>query len=573
MIVNQMQSLFQLEIMIINRNITVGKTMNIAASNVSELSGQSVVTLDMVPQYDCVFKIDEEGIDISVPYRERTDIILLKDKYFDKTKNVFFLVSPKGRRSSHVQTLCQRVLELGYTPELHNSTSDIISLLYEVAESPGERAIHEEFAATKRFQEFIQNALDSRASDIHFCITGAKGVVKFRIDGVLVHKFDLPSDYLRSFVETIYTSFSEDREHPTYQAMVPQFSSAVGDFRLSKPYIGDSKGFVPHNIQVRVRKQSCPLDYDSYDEVWRLGIIDNEAPLPSFETLGYLPEQVVLLEKALRKPAGIILVCGTTGSGKTVTLASFLARIVELSGGTRCIRTIENPAEVIIPGTRQRSISDSSQYSTTTEVYMRLDPDVISIGELRDEGSAMGAASATLSGHPVLGSLHASDASTTVARLENLGIDKITLGEEGFLTAIINQSLIRLLCEHCKLPFLESRESEDSFYRSQLEMANVDSALDTLFGCGEGCDFCNGTGYSGRTVIAEVIEVTKKMKRFLFLGNVHQAMDYWVDEHPACVERGNPRSKLHHALILLSRGIVSPGSIVESCGALAADTT
>lgn len=422
------------------------------------------------------------------------------------------------------------------------------------------------FEVQEQLDTFIIEALNNRCSDLHFQLNKDSASLFHRIDGQLVHIRDLEPTVINNFLETVYVSFSVNQEHESFQFNTPQFSAYESKYFLKKPYIKTSKQFIPHEVTVRLRKQRCPLDKDTLDEVWRIIIIDYESEPPTLRDLGYEPIQIELMERAIHRPEGLILVTGTTGSGKTVTLSTMLQLSATLNQGSHCIRTIENPKELVLPFARQRSIASADDFAISVEIYLRMDPDEMMIGEIRDTETATAVTRGVLSGHPVYGTLHTSDVATVIARLEGLGVDNVTMGEKNFLNIICNQSLIRLLCNNCKLPFKQSAEATDAFLATELMYAGTNTS--GIFGpSATGCAHCSDTGFSGRTVIAEVVEISQKMKRMLYLGKIYEAFDHWLQQD-YCRHKGNPKSKLEHALIRLERGEVSPKSIIDSCGIL-----
>ncbi len=422
------------------------------------------------------------------------------------------------------------------------------------------------FKIQEQLDLFINEAIKNHASDLHFQLNSNSACLFHRIDGQLIHIRDLDPLALSTFLEASYLSFSVNREHEAYQVQAPQFSAYEGIYFLESPYIKSSLGFKPHDVTVRLRKQRCPLDKDTLDEVWRILIIDHESSLPTLEDLGYEPIQIALMERAVHRPEGLILVTGTTGSGKTITLSVLLHLSSILNKGKHCIRTIENPKELVLNFARQRNIENPNQFAQSIEIYLRMDPDEMMVGEIRDSETARAVTHGVLSGHPLYGTLHTSDVATTIARLEGLGIDNVTMGEKNFLNIICNQSLIRLLCSKCKVPYLDSQESKSSFLTAELELTKIDA--NKIFGPSDnGCDYCKGSGFFGRTVIAEVVEITQTMKRQFYLGNIYEAFDHWITLDP-CKKHANPKSKLDHALLRLERGEVSPKSVIDSCGVL-----
>ena len=506
----------------------------------------------------------------SHPLKRHFDqFIVLKADDYDRTKSVFILfgtgLEDQVAFLSYVEHLKSVGLKIIRKLEV---TPDIFGILIQAdaLEKKEKGAVVKHYKAEQKQIEYINGALANRCSDLHFRLNDDKSNLYHRIDGELRHIEDLFGEELSAFLETTFVSFSINRESEAYQPNTPQFSAYEGVHFLKKPYIKTSHVFEPHNVRVRLRKQRCPLDSGMMDEVWRVLIIDKESKIPSLDDLGFEPPQIDLIKQAIVRPQGLILVTGSTGSGKTVTLSSMLQLSANQSGQGDCIRTVENPVEITLPFARQRNIETADLFASSIEVYLRMDPDQMMVGEIRDAETAKAVVHGVLSGHPVYGTLHTSDAATVIPRLSKLDVDNITLGEKSFLNLICSQSLIRLLCANCKKRFRESKEAGNELVESQLQKANINSSK--LYGPAKnGCHECAGIGFVGRSVLAEVVEITPKMKRMFYGGTIYEAFDHWLTL-PPCKSQGNPPNKMAHGLLRMERGEVSPLSVIRSCGSL-----
>jgi type IV pilus assembly protein PilB len=211
------------------------------------------------------------------------------------------------------------------------------------------------------------------------------------------------------------------------------------------------------------------------------------------EKIGLMPDDLVKVRRNIEAPNGLILVTGPTGSGKTSTLYSIVS---VLNDEKTCIVTAEEPVESELPGIVQVSCGKDCTFAMALRSFLRQDPDVIMVGEIRDEETADIALRAALTGHLVLSTLHTNDAPTAVMRLLNLGVDPFVVASS--LRMVIAQRLMRVLCEACKTPV------------KRAELLNKYSAADVPpsgdFFLGNGCERCNGSGYKGRTGIYEILE-------------------------------------------------------------------
>jgi general secretion pathway protein E len=222
--------------------------------------------------------------------------------------------------------------------------------------------------------------------------------------------------------------------------------------------------------------------------------------------LGLAPRDERILRDALRAPFGMIIVTGPTGSGKTTTLAASLA---EMNEGTRKILTIEDPIEYQIPGINQTQVHPAIglTFASALRSFLRHDPDVIMVGEMRDSETAHIGVHAALTGHLVLTTLHTNTAAGAIPRLIDMGVESFLLSSS--VRAIVGQRLVRILCEHCKEPH---------------ELTSVDLGQDHRyaslgFAAGEvlhrprGCEWCGSTGFRGRKGVFEVMEVSPAVRR------------------------------------------------------------
>jgi len=243
-----------------------------------------------------------------------------------------------------------------------------------------------------------------------------------------------------------------------------------------------------------------------YGEKIVLRILDPASASMGIDALGYEPEQRAILLDAIHRPYGMILVTGPTGSGKTVSLYTCL-NILNKPGVN--ISTAEDPAEIPLPGINQVNVDDKAglSFPVALKAFLRQDPDIIMVGEIRDVETAEIAIKAAQTGHMVLSTLHTNDAPATLTRLMNMGIPTFNLAASILL--ITAQRLVRRLCT-CKKPL-------DTPIETLLNAGFLESDLDgswTLYGPGE-CELCKGSGYKGRVGLYEVMPVTEAIQRII----------------------------------------------------------
>ena len=342
-----------------------------------------------------------------------------------------------------------------------------------------------EDAPVVRFlQKMLVDAINMRASDLHFEPYENTYRVRFRIDGELREITQPPiaiKDKLSSRIKVISKLDISEKRVPQDGRMKLKFGSKAIDFRVSTlPTLFGEK------IVIRI------LDPSSA----RLGV----------DALGYERDEKERLLSAVRRPYGMILVTGPTGSGKTVSLYTCL-NILNQPGVN--ISTVEDPAEINLPGVNQVNVNDKAgmNFAVALKAFLRQDPDVIMVGEIRDLDTADIAIKAAQTGHLVLSTLHTNDAPTTLTRLLNMGVPAFNIAASVIL--ITAQRLARRLCENCKAPADYPREA----------LLRAGFAADDLDGSWRpyraiGCSACNN-GYRGRVGLYQVMPITEAVQRII----------------------------------------------------------
>ncbi len=345
----------------------------------------------------------------------------------------------------------------------------------------------------KLVNKIVYDAYMNKASDIHIePYQGKKDVVvRTRVDGHC----------------SIY-----QRIPYKYKFAIPSRIKIMAELDIAerrKPQDGkiDFKKFGPLDIELRVA--TMPTVGGLEDVVIR--VLASGDPI-SFNQLGLTERNMRVFNQSIKSPHGLVLVVGPTGSGKTTTLHSGLALINESS---RKIWTAEDPVEITQPGLRQVQVNPriGFTFAAALRSFLRLDPDVIMVGEMRDEETASTAVEASLTGHLVFSTLHTNSAPETVTRLLEMGLDPYSFSDS--LVCILAQRLARRLCPDCK----ESVQIESSEFNDLVEEYGHDEFKFTGIGHDQinvfravGCDRCGHTGYRGRLGIHEVLECTPKLK-------------------------------------------------------------
>jgi len=336
----------------------------------------------------------------------------------------------------------------------------------------------------------VFNALQRRASDIHIETRDREVVIKYRIDGVLYQAME-PID--KKFHQTIISRIKVMSELDISEKRVPQdgrfklrIKGRTVDFRVS--------------IMPSVHGEDCVIR-----------ILDKESTNREFASLsldvcGFEDRDMQRMRRFIREPYGMVLVTGPTGSGKTTTL---YAAISEIKNDEDKIITIEDPVEYQLPGITQIPVNEKKglTFARGLRSILRHDPDKIMVGEIRDAETAQIAIQSALTGHLVFTTVHANNVVDVLGRFLNMGVEPYNFVSA--LNCILAQRLVRLICASCKRTVKATRE--------QLLASGLDPNryLDFTFHEGKGCIDCNGTGYSGRTAIAELLDMSDRIREMI----------------------------------------------------------
>src|SRR3989344_328624 len=345
----------------------------------------------------------------------------------------------------------------------------------------------------------IRHAIEGDASDIHIEPFIDKSRIRYRIDGILHTSIVLPiyvHAALVSRIKVISNLKIDETRIPQDGRIRLNIDGKDIDFRVSTiPLMGQEK------VVMRV--------------------LESPDKAPTFADLGFLGNQLKLMEKDLKKPNGLYLVTGPTGSGKSTTLFSALSALNEEGVN---ISTLEDPVEYHIEGVNQSQVRSEVGFTFATglRALLRQDPDIIMVGEIRDKETSELAVHAALTGHFVLSTLHTNDAIGAIPRFMDMGAEPFLLAST--LNIIAAQRLVRKICPNCKvtedLP-ADVRLNIDKDLKNSPDDAwyeGVKANKDFIVYRGKGCTQCGGSGYKGRLAITEVFNVTKKMREIIAQG-------------------------------------------------------
>ncbi|MBI4843505.1 MAG: Flp pilus assembly complex ATPase component TadA [Nitrospirae bacterium] len=338
----------------------------------------------------------------------------------------------------------------------------------------------------------VKDAIRRKCTDIHVTPTSDTVHVFYRIDGVLLQGHCLPKIVHSGIISRVKILSKLD----IAEMRIPQDGSFSFNFL---------------NMRYDMRVSTMPT---IYGENLVIRILGSGGAILRLASLGFDKDDTERLRRLFLKPYGMILICGATGSCKTTTLYAALREIDLIE---KNVLTVEDPVEYRLSMVKQTSVSEKAGYSfeAAGRTFMRQDPDVILLGEIRDEETATIALRASITGHLVLSTLHTNDAVSTIPRLVNFNVDRFLLSSA--LLCVIGQRLVRRICSGCKKEYtLKPGELESMGFTGLNDMK-------TTFK-GEGCSDCGGTGYSGRTTIGEIFIVTQEIKELIYSGASATAM-------------------------------------------------
>jgi type II secretory ATPase GspE/PulE/Tfp pilus assembly ATPase PilB-like protein len=371
----------------------------------------------------------------------------------------------------------------------------------------------------------IDEAVKARASDVHIEPGEDKVRVRYRIDGTLHEMLSLPSVTMASLISRIKILGSMN--------IADHHRPQDGQFSVK------TKGKL---IDIRVG-----IIATIFGEMAVLRLLDKSRATLALSDLGFLPESLEQYEKMLKVPYGIILVSGPTGAGKTTTL---YASVNSLNQTERNIITVEDPVEYRFSNVNQIQVNSRAgiSFASGLRSILRLDPDVILIGEIRDAETANIAIQSALTGHMVLSSIHANDAAGVVLRLIDLGVEPFLVSSA--LIGVVAQRMVRRICPHCGR-MVEGTPEEILMYNQEIEEERKE------FLQGSGCKSCANSGYRGRTGMFEILTTSDEIKTLLVRGTTANEL------RKHAIETGMV-TLLRDGMLKVKKNITTPSEVIRN---------
>lgn len=446
--------------------------------------------------------------------RDRTAIEILTDDPGDLDRvqdikrtfpglNIRFAVSLRRDIAQFLSSATGQSDSGGNGRKLDENVSDILGELVTEAqseateESAGGGLDENDSAIVRLANQIIADAYRQSASDIHIEPYGEKRetLVRFRVDGECFEYMKIPQSYRRAIVSRLKIMASLD----------------IAERR--KPQDGKIKFKLSETKEIELRVATLPTAGYNEDVVMR--ILAASEPLP-LDKMGFSDRNLKMLKEISEKPYGIILCVGPTGSGKTTTLHSVLGNI-----NTPDIKiwTAEDPVEITQYGLRQVQVQPKIglTFSTAMRAFLRADPDVIMVGEMRDKETADTGIEASLTGHLVMSTLHTNSAVETVTRLLDMGCDPFSFADA--MLGVLAQRLARRICKDCKEQYIGSKEEYEElrlgYGPEHWDKLGIKQDNTFRLSRGKGCETCNRSGFKGRVALHELLLGTDQMKRMI----------------------------------------------------------
>ncbi len=329
----------------------------------------------------------------------------------------------------------------------------------------------------------IEDAYISGASDIHIEPQEKDLIVRYRIDGLCQEKLRLPKQVTGALISRLKIMCNLDIS----ERRLPQDGRIV------------FKKYTKKNIDIDLRVATGPMNHG---EKVVMRILDKQKSTLPLPALGFSEENLAKYRECIRQPYGMILHCGPTGSGKSMTLYSALG---EINTPDINIQTAEDPIEYTLAGINQMQMSRAIglDFARALRCYLRMDPDVILVGEIRDKETAQIAVEAALTGHLLVSTLHTNDAPSTIARIGEMGVEPFNISAS--LVCVCAQRLLRRVCKNCKQPYEPAGREKDLLEKALGWSGQIFKANPA------GCPTCNGTGYKGRVGIHELMTNSEEL--------------------------------------------------------------
>lgn len=499
--------------------------------------------------------------DDMVPEDWRDRFVALRD---DATGSVHVLTVPEAMGSVAMFELRRRLGERGIAnPAFLRTTAEIVKVVREHrrAAGPSNLGVADATGIERFARELVDEALRSRASDIHVETRSTHAEVFFRIDGLRRRHSNISMESARGFGVVLYSVHADASS-----------KDVVWDPQQVMDGVIEHQG--PGGETVQLRFSSAPI-FPSGNFHIVIRLLRMDVSQLTLDELGYTAGQLELLETFIASLSGMVLLCGPTNSGKSTTLQALMRRLHAHHGEAVKMITVEDPVEYLVPGAcqvslsrRRRSQNDErtgSAFTTYLRGALRQDPDVVMIGEIRDHDSAAVAKDFVLTGRKLLTTLHTYSAIWAFVRLRELGLPSELLTMPGFVSGIVYQRLVPTVCDRCAVPLTGPDALPPGLY-ARIEGLGLDD-MSRIRLRGPGCPACGGSGVGGRTLCAEFVAGDPALLDLLSRDRHHEAERHWLARGGVSVG-GLGVTALAHGADKMCSGQVDPRDLEGSVGLL-----
>ncbi len=440
---------------------------------------------ESVARENVVLPLSQDGPMLKVIMSDPTDVATMEKLQFILNKQITPVLAPRDQIVEAINRHYGQSETESVDSMLAEFTDTAIDFTETESASGGGMDADGDAPVIKLVNLIIQEAVSLRASDIHIEPFADRIRIRYRIDGVLVERDSPPRRLLAPILSRIKIMGAIDiaeKRRPQDGRIKMNLHGKHYDLRVS---------FLP-----TTNGQSCVMR-----------ILDRGNIQVSIKDLGFAEDDFARFQQIIKRPNGIFLVTGPTGSGKTTTL---YAALNELNRPDRKIITAEDPVEYYLPGVNQVEVKHSIglDFARIIRAMLRQAPNIILVGEIRDHETAEIAIQASLTGHLVFSTLHTNDAPSAITRLVDIGVQPFLVASS--LIAIMAQRLVRIVCPKCKAP------DQPSAHEIKAAGLSAEQLKHANFMRGQGCSHCNHTGYRGRLGIFELLKMTGAMREMTF---------------------------------------------------------
>lgn len=414
----------------------------------------------------------------------------------------------------------------------------------------------------------IERAVQAKASDLHIETRGAYAQVFFRVYNERVEQETISTETATAIANVLYSVHADASNKG-----VAWSKDEVKDTSIERT--------MTNGGALQIRFHSAPIHPSgNFQMVCRLLVMDGQAAKPLSE-IGYTQAQEQILEDMIVGAQGLVLLVGPTNSGKSTSMQSIARRIRDRRSKTMKLVTVEDPVEYIIPGAcqmgvphgrRQLEAETGSIYNTLIKATLREDPDAVVVGEIRDAAAADAVKNLVLAGRKIVSTLHVFESMAVFSRLREIGVPESVLYMPGFISGVIYQRLVPVLCPHCSVAFQQAYERgmvEQAVYDRVSHVLDLHEANVRVRSLG-GCDQCDHMGIVGRTICSEILQPDATFLDLMRKGEVQAARNQWLQNQELNIN-GWGVSAVAHGISKIAIGQVDPADVESQIGLIRTD--